>query len=212
MPPVSRAARHLPQVLAEPISYEDFLAQSDEDLHAEWVDGEVILMSPASIRHQNLSDFLVSLMRAFVEAHKLGVVLSAPIQMKTGPNLAGREPDILFLTREHASRLKKNHLAGPADLAVEIVSPESRLRDRGEKFAEYEMGGVREYWILDIELERADFYVLGGDGRYQRCTEDAGGIYRSQIMPGFWIRTGELWQEPLPSVLRSLAGLDLIRL
>ena len=34
--------------------------------------------------------------------------------------------------------LKKTHLDGPADLVVGIISEESRLRDRGEKFAEYE--------------------------------------------------------------------------
>jgi Uma2 family endonuclease len=48
----------------------------------------------------------------------------------------------------------------PADLAVEIVPTESRLRDRGQKLAEYEMGGVREYWIIDPERRQAAFYVL----------------------------------------------------
>jgi Uma2 family endonuclease len=33
-------------------------------------------------------------------------------------------------------------LDGPADLVVEVVSPESRLQDRGEKRAEYELRGV----------------------------------------------------------------------
>ncbi|MCP3957396.1 MAG: Uma2 family endonuclease [bacterium] len=210
MPSVSHAIRQT-QSRAE-ISYEEFLAQSDEDIRAEWVDGEIVLMGPASIRHQNLSDFLVSLMRAFAEAHDLGVVLSAPIQMKTGPELPGREPDVLFLAQDHVTRLRENHLDGPADLAVEIVSPESRLRDRGEKFAEYEMGGVREYWILDLELERADFYVLGGDGRYERRVVDAGGAYRSQVMPGFWLQVEQLWMQPLPPILQALAKLDLIRL
>jgi len=30
-----------------------------------------------------------------------------------------------------------------------VSSADSRLRDRGEKFAEYEVGGVREYWVPD---------------------------------------------------------------
>ena len=211
MPLTNPATSLETRALADSISYEDFLAQSDEDVHAEWVDGEILLMSPASIRHQNLSDFLVSLMRAFAEAHDLGVVLSAPIQMKTGPELPGREPDILFLASEHSSRLQDTHLAGPADLVVEIVSPESRLRDRGQKFAEYEMGGVREYWILDPELERADFYVLGSDGRFGRRSVDADGAYRSEVMPRFWVRVEQLWRIPLPPVLGALADLGLIR-
>ena len=47
------------------VTYEDFLGGSDEDVRAEWVAGEVVVMSPASIRHQDLSDFLAFLMRAF---------------------------------------------------------------------------------------------------------------------------------------------------
>lgn len=74
--------------------------------------------------------------------------------MKTGPTLPGREPDLLFLARENLDRLKAPYLEGPADLAVEIVSSESRLRDRGEKLAEYEAGGVREDWILDPGQQR----------------------------------------------------------
>jgi hypothetical protein len=36
----------------EKISYEDFLAWCDEDTWAEWVDGDAIMVSPASKQHQ----------------------------------------------------------------------------------------------------------------------------------------------------------------
>lgn len=195
-----------------PVSYEDFLAQSDEDLHAEWVDGRIIPMSPASIPHQKLSGFLLQLLQSFAEAHDLGLVLAAPVQMKTGTELPGREPDILFLAREHLDRLRKTHLLGPADLVVEIVSPESRLRDRGEKFAEYEIGGVPEYWLLDPEMRRADFYQLDADGRYRRAEPDEQGVYRSRALEGFWIRLEWLFNDPLPGVLGTLVELGLVRL
>jgi hypothetical protein len=39
----------------------------DEDTRAEWVDGEVIRLSPASKRHQLLSNFLAALLQHFVE-------------------------------------------------------------------------------------------------------------------------------------------------
>jgi Uma2 family endonuclease len=93
---------------------------------------------------------------------------------------------------------------------VEIVSPESRLRDRGEKFAEYELGGVREYWLLDPVERRADFYVLGEDGRYERRVADPQGIYRSTVLKGFRLKVEWLFQEPLPQVLGVLRELELI--
>ena len=132
-------------------SYAEFLDWCDEDTRAEWVDGEVIIESPASLVHQTLVGFLLSILRTYAEQRELGQVIAAPFQMKTGPELPGREPDLLFVTRENLSRLEGVYLDGPADLAIEVVTSGSRLRDRGEKLAEYEMGGVREYWVLDPE-------------------------------------------------------------
>ncbi len=195
---------------ARKLRYEEFLAWCDEDVRAEWVDGEVVVLSPASRRHQDLADFLTAVLRTYVEAKGLGVVLSAPFQMKTGPDLPGREPDLLFVARENLGRLKDRYLEGPADLVVEVVSPESRLRDRGEKFAEYEAGGVREYWLVDPEARQADFYVLGPDNRYDRRRADAAGIYRSQVVEGLWVRPEWFWQEPLPPVLVVLRELGLV--
>ena len=37
-----------------PVTFEEFLAWCDEDTHAEWVDGEVIMMSPATDQHLRL--------------------------------------------------------------------------------------------------------------------------------------------------------------
>ena len=189
------------------ISYEDFLDWCDEDTLAEWVDGRIVRYSPASRKHQDLSDWLTSVLRIYVEEKKLGVIQSAPFQMKTGPDLPGREPDIIFLCEDNVRNLKETHLAGPADLVIEIVSEESRIRDRSEKFAEYEIGGVKEYWIPDPDLKIADFFVLE-KGRYERRVEDEEGIYHSEIIPGFWIKIEWLWN--LPPVLGVLKELELI--
>lgn len=194
----------------EKMSYEEFLAWCDEDTRAEWVDGDVIMMTPASRRHQAISKFLLILMTTYAENKSSGEVLNAPFQMKTGMDLAGREPDILFVAEEHRERLKDTYLDGPADLVVEIVSPESRLRDRGAKFAEYEMGGVREYWIIDPELTQVDFYVLDEEGRYRRRQPDSEGVYHSQVLSGFRLTVDWLWQEPLPPIVETLKHLELV--
>lgn len=210
-PPTSDALPRAPDLPGRKLSYEEFLQWCDEDTRAEWVNGEIVMVSPASHRHQDLARFLTSVLSVFTEARGLGVICPAPFQMKTGPELPGREPDLLFVANEHRERLKPHHLDGPADLVVEIVSPESRIRDRGEKFAEYEMGGVREYWLLDPEERRADFYVLAPDGRYERQKTGPDGVYRSTVLPGFFLDPDWLWQEPLPGVLEILRVLGVVR-
>ena len=198
------------EVPTRKMTYEEFLQWCDEDTWAEWVNGEVIVLTPASKRHQQLVVFLTRLLGEFIERHGLGVLLSAPFQMKTGPELPGREPDILFVAKEHMDKLKETHLDGPADLVIEVASPESRLRDRGEKFAEYELGGVREYWLIDPDRKEADFYLLDKRGRFRLREADAEGVYHSVVLPGFWLRVAWLWQDPLPPVLAVLRELGLV--
>ena len=189
------------------MTYEEFLAWADEDTLAEWVNGEVIMTSPASNQHQDISDFLTALLRIYVQSRALGVVRSAPFQMKL---IHGREPDLLFIGREHLNRLKPTYLDGPADLVIEIISPESVSRDRGAKFYEYATGGVPEYWLLDPEAHHAEFYQLD-KGYYRQIFSGEAGRYESAVLPGFWLCAEWLWQDPLPSTTRTVAeivGMD----
>ncbi len=190
------------------MTYEEFLRAYD-GRNAEWVEGEVIEMSPASDRHQDLAGFLVALLRHWAEAKRIGVVRPAPFQMKLGAGLPGREPDLLFVAHEHLTRLKRNHLDGPADVVVEIVSPESETRDRVEKLREYEAGGVPEYWLIDPEGKQAHFYGVGLDGRYRLLAVE-GGVFRSVALSGLWLRVEWLWQRPLPPLMAVLKAWGLV--
>jgi len=193
------------------LSYEEFLAWLDEDTWAEWVHGEVVMVSPASERHQDLCRFLAAIIGIFVEERGLGRVLTAPFQMRLAePVGSGREPDLLFVARARQDRLKATYLDGAADLVVEIASPESGARDRGEKFYEYEAGGVREYWLVDPERQQAEFYGVGAEGRYRLIFAGSEGVFRSEVLPGFWLQVEWLWQQPLPPVLAVLRTLSLI--
>jgi Uma2 family endonuclease len=199
----------LPSTAPRKMTYEEFLTWADEDTLAEWVDGEVVMYSPASDRHQDMARFLTAVLSVFVETRDLGVIRPAPFQIKLGPDLPGREPDLLFVAVDHLDRLKETYLDGPADLVVEIVSPESAGRDRGDKFYEYARGGVPEYWLIDPEMECAEFYQLE-KGRYRVAFSGKEGRYEARVLPGFWLRVEWLWQEPLPKVLDVLRELGLI--
>ncbi|HSI74166.1 MAG TPA: Uma2 family endonuclease [Fimbriimonas sp.] len=118
-----------------------------------------------------------------------------------------RSPDVMVVLPEHLDRVKDTMLLGPADLIIEVVSPDSIGRDRGEKFVEYEALGVSEYWIIDPDRETIEFYQLR-DRRYQLVAAEE--TYRSLILPQVTIEPGILWQKKLPTVrhlLRSWEGL-----
>jgi len=186
------------------VTFEEFLSQADEDMRAEWIDGEVVMLAPASSWHQDLCDFLTALLRLYAEATSKGYVRSAPFLMRTGTDLPAREPDVVFVSRERADVIKESYLDGPADLVVEVVSPESRSVDRGEKFSEYEAGGVREYWMIDPQRKRAEFYQLNEEGFLEPALVGGDRTYRSRVLEGLWVKIDWFWQEPLPPLLSVL--------
>ncbi len=194
---MSQLAARQPRELssADRVSYAQFLALTD-GLSAEWIDGKVVPLVTVSILHNDLTAFLIAVFQAFLGERPIGRLFHEPFQMKTGPNLPGRSPDVMILANEHLSRRQRDHLRGPADLAIEIISPGTARVDRGEKLAEYEAGGVREYWILDPATQEADFYQLDEHGTYHLSQPDEQGIYRSTSVPGFWLRVEWLWSRP----------------
>jgi Uma2 family endonuclease len=179
--------------------YEDFLALPIDNSHVEWVDGILVVLGPHSARHQQLVTFLASFLNIYVAIRNFGHVLILPYQMRLHQPPRGREPDILFIAEANLGRITELYLDGPADLVVEIISPESNERDRGEKFYEYEMAGVREYWMIDPDRQQAEFYQLDEQGRYKLALGGDAGEYRSFVIPGLTIHVEWLWQEPLPS-------------
>jgi len=191
------------------VTFEEFLDWCDEDTWAEWVDGEVIMTSPASMQHQDIGSLLETVLRIYVETRELGKVMRAPFVMRLPELARGREPDLLFIQRERLHLLRNTYLDGPADAAVEIISPESIGRDRGDKFVEYERAGIKEYWLIDPDRQSAEFYELGSDGRYHPASLEEGS-YRSQVIPGFWLRVEWLWQTPLPPALEILRVLKVV--
>jgi Uma2 family endonuclease len=189
------------------MSYERFLRTYMNGERLEWVNGEVVPMPPISGPHSRESNFVVRWVGEWVEENELGEIRTDPFQMKAGPDLPGRAPDLIFVANRNLPRLHDSHLEGPADVAVEIISPSTKTIDRVDKFREYEAGGVREYWIIDPATRQAEFYRLGRDGKYRLVKTDEEEVFRSQALKGFWIKVGWLWSPPTLRDIRREWGI-----
>ena len=188
------------------MTYEEYLQWANEDVHAEWVNGEVIVQMPPKNLHQIVAEFLQFIMRGFIRKHELGFLRGAPFEVKLWEGGPSREPDLFFLAKDHLDRLTPERVVGAPDLIVEVVSDDSVHRDRVDKFDQYETAGVPEYWIIDNRpnQHRAWFYRLDSSGQYQQVAVGTDGIYRSTVLPGFWLRLAWLWEES-PNELNALA-------
>lgn len=193
------------QFEATGVSFAEFLTRY-EGRHAEWVMGNVLVYMSNSRTHQEIFQFLISLFTLYLGLKPIGRLLVASFTMYVGETLPAREPDLMIILNENVDRIQPTYLDGAADIAIEIVSPESIARDYGTKFSEYEQAGVREYWLFDPMRQQADIYVLGTDKLYHRASLDEQGRLVSTLLSGFALNPQLMWQETLPS------GAELIQL
>jgi Uma2 family endonuclease len=184
------------------MTYEEYLERFDEDAHAEWVDGEAIVYMPPKEPHQDVVTLLVALLRFYADLRNLGKILTAPFELRL-PTGSAREPDILFLARDHYGRRTEDRWEGPADLVVEAQSDSTATYDLREKLQDYERSGVLEYWAIDPRPRRRSFraFVLSAAARYEEAILDDRGRFHSTVLPGFWLDPSWLWQDPLPSTI-----------
>jgi Uma2 family endonuclease len=198
----------LPVASPEIMTFEEFLSAYD-GVHAEWVDGKAHLVSPGNTPQSRLTRFLASVIQTWAEEKNLGEAFVPPLTVRLLEGSA-REPDVFFVRREHLDRVHGTYVDGPPDLVVEIISRDSRGLDRGQKFYEYEQGGVPEYWLIDPERRKVESYRLGHDATYEPTGLGEPTALRADALPGLWIPTEWLWQEPLPRVTEVQKAWGLI--
>ncbi len=188
--------QYQPQRLA--MGYEEYRDFASESQKMEWVNGEVVIYMPASDRHQDMIGFLYSLLRSFIELFGLGLVRQAPFEVKLWPDGPSREPDLFFISQDNPAGITPTLITGAPDLVIELISKGSVTIDRVDKFREYEQAGVKEYWLIEARPRRhnAEFFVLDPEAGYIPVEPDENNLYRSTVLPHFWLNTDWLQQQP----------------
>ena len=185
------------------VSEQDYLDVWAEQ-HYEWVNGELIALSPARIIHNRHVDYLRDLLRAYLVLRPIGELFSEPTPLRLSSSTY-REPDLMLVLNEGSvGRLTDTAVIGAADLCIEVVSPESTKRDYAIKRGEYERAGVREYWIIDSDRATAVFNRLADDGRYVVIDPDASETYTTPLLPGLRLHVPTLWTVPLPNMMQVI--------
>ena len=182
------------------VTWEEYVEWADTAFLCEWVNGEIIVLPPATNSHQMLQTFFTTVIATFASKYDLGEVRVAPMPLHLpgmpAPPKSGREPDVLFVAKERAHLIQEHFVEGAPDIAVEIQSKSTHKADHGAKYREYEEAGVREYWMADPKTKQAKFYRLNADGIFEQVMLEEG-VFRSAVLPGFWLRVEWLWDAPL---------------
>jgi len=172
-----------------------FYSEMTPEQKIEFIDGEVILHSPAKNRHLDATALLMNLLSNHVRARGLGTVKTEKCLCVFPRN--DYEPDIVYFSPEKTADLTPDTLQFPIpDFVVEVLSESTEARDRGVKFEDYAAHGVGEYWIVDAEAESVEQYMLReGDVGYDLRTKATTGTLTSPVVSGFSIPVRAIFDE-----------------
>ena len=147
-------------------TYQDWFNFPEDGWKYEIINGDLYIMPPPAIYHQQSSIGLAARMYLYVLKHKLGRILEAPCSVKLPKQDVPVEPDIFFIKQERLDIIGKTQVKGSPDLVIEILSPSNFTYDRETKFAVYQENGVPEYWLVNYWQKTIEVFVLR-EGSYQ---------------------------------------------
>lgn len=206
-PLLPKQVEKLNQVLAEERPRrERFYEEMAEEGKWEFINGEIIMHSPAKLRHIEASDALLRLLGAYVVRHNLGLVAHEKLLVSLTRN--DYEPDVSFFRKEVADTFTPEQMRFPApDFIAEVLSPSTTRNDRGIKFRDYAAHGVREYWIIDPIAQTVEQHGLQGEDYQLIGLWKGGDSISSLAAAGFRIPARALFErEASSSALTALIG------
>jgi Uma2 family endonuclease len=143
------------------------------DARFELLDGEVLMMAPATHWHDEVVHLLWFALRQIAPRP---VVIATEKGIDLGHTVP--EPDVLAVSR--AAVKSDSLLFQPADvyLAIEVVSPGTRTKDRTLRPAQYSGAGIKCFWRVENEDDSMVVYTfeLLPEGSYAPT-----GVFHSRI-------------------------------
>lgn len=172
-----------------------FYEEIRDDQKAEFINGEVIVSSPAKDRHLVVKDNVHYLIGTFVRIRVPDGKVRGEKALCVFPR-NDYEPDLCYFGPEKSAMIEGDTMKFPIpDFAIEILSPSTGKRDRGIKFEDYAAHGVREYWIIDPEREILEQYLPGSDGTYELALKSGSGEVASAVIGGLKLQVRALFDE-----------------
>lgn len=160
-----------------------FYQEMTPEQKIEFIDGEVVMHSPAKNIHLDITSNTTNLILNYVALHKLGTVKVEKCLVVFPRN--DYEPDLVFFGPEKSATLDDDTMRFPVpDFVVEVLSASTEKNDRGVKFEDYAANGVAEYWIIDPDKKVLEQYLLE-DETYNLALKAPAGPVSSTVIPGF---------------------------
>ena len=173
-------------------TYADYLTW-DDGQRWELIYGRAYLMAQPSPEHQKINKLLLRHMDLFFEGKSCEAYM--PIDVRLFPqgddsDYVVVQPDISVICQP--DQLDRRGCKGAPTLVVEILSPSTASHDFVRKMHVYREAGIREYWIVDPEIEEIHIYLLR-EKRNRAQTFKMDEVLASPTFPGLEIPLSEIF-------------------
>ena len=138
-------------------TFKDYL-KLPEGSPYQLIEGELIMSPSPNSYHQTISKNLEFILIGYTKANKSGIVLHAPIDVYIDEKNVF-QPDIIFISKENKSILRKKGIVGAPDLVIEILSVSTMGYDEIVKKNIYLEAGVKEYITVNPSEKIIKTYI-----------------------------------------------------
>jgi Uma2 family endonuclease len=176
----------------ELVTFEDLERMPEEPGKTELLDGELIQMPPAKLRHNKLSKRLFLRLFQLVESLRAngGSLALCEVEFEMGYKI-GSNPDswlVPDVSVTHSGQASDDYYEGAPLIAIEVISESNTAAKIDRKIEKYLANGGQEVWVVYGETRRVLTYFAGGDvveiGRTHirsRALAEVSGIPLSEI-------------------------------
>ncbi|MCY3834611.1 MAG: Uma2 family endonuclease [Chloroflexi bacterium] len=171
------------------------VCDSDEDMHYELIEGEIVAMAPPGGEHSTIAGEVFHYFRLFDPQRKLGVPsINAGYYSPTRRDIL-LEPDAAFTRSERAPNpFPRTWVPVMPDIAVEVKSPNNTFAELRRKAAIYLQHGTQLVWIIIPVRRTAEVCKLDAEGEIQTEFISAdGSLSGEDVLPGFSLKLSALF-------------------
>ena len=164
-----------------------------DDRRYELVEGRVVRMSPVGFQHGRIVVRFGFLLSRHLDGRNLGVVVTeVGFKLASNPDTV-RAPDVAFIRQDRIpSPDPRGFLAGPPDLAVEVLSPDDRPAEIEAKVEEYFARGVALVLVIDADLKTVTVFRSPISPVTLRAGDDL--LDLDDVVPGFRCLVHEIFE------------------